>query len=74
MTFKTVLADGKGSCAHDTTLDPNSYYCMGPSCNKLAGKKCWNPVDGAATNVTCENNDYQCKVSKIKCLKSKIRK
>ena len=35
---------------------------MGPDCNKFAGKKCWNPVAGAATNVTCGNNDYQCKV------------
>ena len=36
---------------------------MGPDCNKLAGKKCWNPVDGAATTAECGNNDYQCKVN-----------
>jgi hypothetical protein len=35
---------------------------MGPDCNKLSGKKCWNPVAGEATNETCGNNDYQCKV------------
>jgi hypothetical protein len=60
--FKTVLANGTGSCTNETTLDKNSYYCIGPDCNKLAGKKCWNPVDGGATTATCGNNDYQCKV------------
>ena len=35
---------------------------MGPDCNKLEGKKCWNPVTGAATTATCGANDYQCKV------------
>jgi hypothetical protein len=45
---------------------------MGSDCNKLAGKKCWNPVDGAATTATCENNDYQCKVRKIKCLIARL--
>jgi hypothetical protein len=29
----------------------------------LAGKKCWNPVAGAATTATCGINDYQCKVN-----------
>ncbi len=69
--FKTVLADGTGSCARDTTLNPNSYYCMGADCNKLAGKKCWNPVAGAATTATCGNNDYQCKVKCSTLKKSK---
>ena len=67
---QTDLKTGEGSCnAQPLTTTNEVYYCTGSfsletmsNCNKLAGKKCWNPVAGTATTATCGNNDYQCKV------------
>ena len=68
---KTNLKTGVGSCNAQPLPSTNEvFYCTGSfssetmsNCNKLAGKKCWNPVDGAATTATCGNNDFQCKVN-----------
>ena len=53
---------GAGSCAGDTTLDQDTYYCStGSDCNNFAGKTCWNAKGGAAS-AACTSFDWQCKV------------
>jgi hypothetical protein len=63
-----VLETGVGSCAGDTALGQNTYYCgTGVDCNNFVNKTCWNAKDGAAS-AACTSSDWQCKVGLFKII------
>ena len=61
---KTDILTGVGSCTSFGSTNCTTYFCSGPNCNNLEGKKCWNPVNGEEASTPCSSFDWQCTVKK----------